>query len=237
MSHSVTVLPASLPGSLLWGKNTPPAVLPPRLCAVVLCSGAARSALCWVPIKRLSFGLRAALHSSKWLLAHPAIPVGQTDNMSLLTNHKIHTSHDGDFLLLPDPISAALFIAKEHFGAFCGSPKDTPHYVFTKPIELETLRLAVELGFTFNRVALRALTSHPNLQERPVLRFEIQQRLRVLLAPAGLLPDQIIEVLQEDENLGVVVSHTIAMPRAYATSYATRLMVRSMKLPRSRIKN
>lgn len=41
------------------------------------------------------------------------------------------------------------------------------------------------------------------------------------------MPDEMIAVLQEHPDLGVVISHTLALPRSYATNYATRIMARS----------
>lgn len=88
-------------------------------------------------------------------------------------NQQVHTSPAGDLLLHDVPISAALFVAQRDFGAFCTCPQDAPHYPIRRPIELETLRLVHEFGFSFSTTTMHLLVDHPGLAGRPLLHFEL----------------------------------------------------------------
>jgi hypothetical protein len=146
----------------------------------------------------------------------------------LSITHQLHVSAQGDILLFNQPLTAGLFVGRDHISAFCSSPSTAPSYSFARPIEIESFRLAIEMGFSFETMQLRSLERHAVLKDRPVLRIVMGERIRLLLIPAGLLPNDLLPVMQEDAELGIVVSHLVALPRTYATDYATRIMIRSV---------
>ena len=143
--------------------------------------------------------------------------------------HHSYTSSEGDLLLIDKLVTAGLYVSCDNLGAFLRSPGSVPHYSFTKPIELETFRLALELGFEFRPVRPASLEKHTSLKDSPVLRFVLAGKLRLLLVPAPLVPTEIVPILAADSELGIVVSHTLALPRDYASAYAVRIMSRSFR--------
>lgn len=137
--------------------------------------------------------------------------------------HLFHTSPEGDLLLLDPPITAALFVPHEDVSAFLSCPKTTRAHSYTKPIEIETFRLAAEFGFSFQRDRLPDSVKRADLNDLPVLRLTLSNSIQLLLIPAVLLPNDIIPLLREDPSIGVVVSHTLAMPRRDTAKYALRI--------------
>lgn len=147
----------------------------------------------------------------------------------LSITHQLHTSSEGDILILDQPLTAGLFVGRDHVSTFCASPSTAPHYSFTRPIQVETFRLALEMGFAFSEARIEALSVRPELKDRPILRIVLAGRIHLLLVPTVLLPEDSIPLLKSDPELGLVVSHSLALPRGAASEYAVRLMARSFR--------
>ncbi len=155
--------------------------------------------------------------------------VGSSFNRMLLPIPKLHTSPEGDLLLIDQPITAGLFVSKAGVSAFFSDPARAPHYSFVRPIQIETFRLADELGFTFSPTNIAIAITKPELAARPVLRLVLGGKLHLLLVPAVLMPEEALSLLNADPALGLVVSELLALPRGAASSYAVKLMARSFR--------